>query len=1109
MHQSKKKSYSRFILKIVEVNQGQSPEAAMQSNTPVFYKEDINKNFTIYHLDEAQNVLYDNVKYAWQMKTYSQSWGGIIDESEIREFTVKTNFVETLNAEKPLDNSVYPMDTTSPGGFLFKWNRNGVVKSISNYKIIIAPVDSGQTAAQAIRDNPPVVEDNIPGQNTYFRIYKNQGVLENTVKYAWIVTATSTSYGNKVVAKTEPQRFSVTGAPVIAENVDYFYIGQHKIKVQNVTNQNADKFSGTGETNLWNGGPAISLSFSELKIRYVTVAGGTQRWQVQQGSIWSNITPIDVPLTLNSSADAATSAKVKISTFKATATKTSVYGVIKITTPFIKNENGSIGSLILETSGDQMDIDPVTKINIDSVMLRKVLPEYTLVQPAGYKYEISSFSRFKISNNKLDMFIDGAITLPDRFKDREGKKIKLIFRSGTGFVFDIDNTGQSTYYNLTTNGDLLLHLKKIKMDMYTGIAKVTDGELCFEWKKFGLSPVPFGAGEGVKFKYSGLQSNINLSNINQNVTYRGYQFNVKSAKLKIIDDAYSGQNYLNGDILVPFINQQASLSLNIGSSGVINGDVTANFMQNWVTLQTANEGKVELKLKVVGMTYFASDNQFCFNGYFKFTCQGKKGLSTDQMAVSNVSIDSLGKLSIYGVDNAGWFQLPVAKTGNFNGFVVTLTKFKIAQYANAYNFTVGGKIVLADNLSDSGGSDFAAGLDMPKGTQPGGMPAPAAELQSDATSVSFGNDQSDFSGQVKYFENDPVFGNGFMATMSVVLHNPGDFQASSKILIGKTDNGNGFAYWYLQAMATLPAPGISTGVLNIAVRSFEGRIYSRMKHSGTGIGADDYLPNSETDFGIYGNLGIETSDNDGKTLWGNVALEVVIGPGFTSTLAGHLEMLSTGWGNSDGMIKGNALITVSTSPKLFDASFDVSVNLKGALCAQGWMKMHIDEGTWFLRVGTKENPVTASLLCSSSGYHGYFDIEQGYTAFGMGYSFDTGYQEWGEGIGCFGRAWGSIDGDAKIQYSPLQFTGTASLSGSAQLGVFVNIKYFHKRLTVLSGNVSATLTMTFPDPVCFAGSLHGEACIDPCPIFSCDICFGATLKVRYKNGSFALKDNCN
>jgi len=111
---------------------------------------------------------------------------------------------------------------------------------------------------------------------------------------------------------------------------------------------------------------------------------------------------------------------------------------------------------------------------------------------------------------------------------------------------------------------------------------------------------------------------------------------------------------------------------------------------------------------------------------------------------------------------------------------------------------------------------------------------------------------------------------------------------------------------------------------------------------------------------------------------------------------------------------------------------------------------------------------------------------------------------------CWGRAWGGINAGATINYNPFQFTGTASLYGSAKIGVYIHVMHFKGKITLLSGEASANLMLTFPDPVCFAGRIHAELCVDPCPWpFSCDMCLGATLKIRYKNGNFDLSDNCN
>jgi hypothetical protein len=202
-----KKSITSFTLKVVVVEQGQTPDIAMKVNQPVYYKENIPPGFYNYLIAEDQNVFYDQLKYAWQVFTCSTAYGGIIDSSVIWSFTVKSNFIETLTAVSPADNAVFPPDTGQHSGYSFIWNRDKVVKSISEYRLLIAPIDSGQTAAQAIKMNTPVVDKVVTEPIKSWKIMQEQGIFENK-KYAWIVIASSKWYNNQIVAKTEPQMFS-------------------------------------------------------------------------------------------------------------------------------------------------------------------------------------------------------------------------------------------------------------------------------------------------------------------------------------------------------------------------------------------------------------------------------------------------------------------------------------------------------------------------------------------------------------------------------------------------------------------------------------------------------------------------------------------------------------------------------------------------------------------------------------------------------------------------------------------------------------------------------------------------------------------------------------
>jgi len=172
------------------------------------------------------------------------------------------------------------------------------------------------------------------------------------------------------------------------------------------------------------------------------------------------------------------------------------------------------------------------------------------------------------------------------------------------------------------------------------------------------------------------------------------------------------------------------------------------------------------------------------------------------------------------------------------------------------------------------------------------------------------------------------------------------------------------------------------------------------------------------------------------------------------------------------------------------------------------MVLHISESEWYLHVGTPEQPITLRMFCAAGGYNGYFVIDQTYITMAAGYSFDTGAQKWGAGLGFYGRAAGSIMLSSSIYYSPLQFISTASLSASGEIGAYIDVKVFTGYLCLLSGEMSANMEVQFPDPVCFAGKVYAKACIKAC-LVGCKICASATFKIRYKNGSFALKSTCS
>ncbi len=238
-------------------------------------------------------------------------------------------------------------------------------------------------------------------------------------------------------------------------------------------------------------------------------------------------------------------------------------------------------------------------------------------------------------------------------------------------------------------------------------------------------------------------------------------------------------------------------------------------------------------------------------------------------------------------------------------------------------------------------------------------------------------------------------------------------------------------------------------------------------------------------------------------------MEITKGSGFTCKLYGELYVISKGYGDQKAKVKGNATILVSTNPKLFDTEVNVKANFRDKLCGDGNLKIHFSKKEWFIKLGSKDKPLSSNVLCKSSGYFGYVEVVPTITTLNVGYQFDTGDQKWGVGVGFFGRAGGLISMLGNITYSPLQVFHSATLSGGAKIGAFIDMSVWSGNVTLLEGSVTANLQATFPDPFCLAGSINASICMDPCPVFSCEFCLSTSMEIRYKNGDFELKSTCN
>jgi hypothetical protein len=241
-----------------------------------------------------------------------------------------------------------------------------------------------------------------------------------------------------------------------------------------------------------------------------------------------------------------------------------------------------------------------------------------------------------------------------------------------------------------------------------------------------------------------------------------------------------------------------------------------------------------------------------------------------------------------------------------------------------------------------------------------------------------------------------------------------------------------------------------------------------------------------------------STEDAGRKIWGKTSFEVTIGNGFKSILTGNVYILSDGVGQTNSKITGDATITVSTNPAFFSADVNVTANMDNVVCGNGNLALYFGSDTWYLNVGTKQTPVNMNMYCGSTTATAYIDLNPSNISFGAGYHVDTGPQHWAI---FYGRAQGGVNIDGSIAYSPFQFSGTAVITGSAELGFHYDVGFHEGNLTVLSGSVTASLEAQLPNPVCFAGKIAARGCI-------WKFCKTVTLKLRFKNGAFAFQDHC-
>lgn len=1101
--------------KFILAEKNGTPQQSLQ--TPEFEKTQ-NATFLVY--PASASTLLKGKTYYWQVGLLDYK-GELLasSKSEIRSFTVPDDvtppvttdgFIQLLTPadDGSLDVSQLPgINNTTYAGYKFTWKKANTNKSISKYILKIYKATDGRGS---LNSQTPDYQQDITGFNYNGEIQQatltvEMGILDKGSEYFWKVEAFSQAYinqNNGIVGKSDYYKFKVIGGEDLAGDVTAIKIGPYNVNVTKVVNKSPSNFEGEGKVVLWNNGPVIKVTFDNLNITKVS-----NTWTVTSGFIQKALTGDELKSFKLDNAE--TQSKFFPKTISLKTEGASLQGYILSVFPLTKKASGfQINNVNISSAEAWFKIDPVQKLSIDN-LLGKEDENAVLLEPSGFELNLLHLKTFfTVKNNKLTLKLGGNVTLPEFLKNSTGERVKLGFSDQNSLKFTADLGTASFTIPVNKNKDVSLYVTNVVIDLipkdaWKGGIRINKGKVYFPVNS-GFNNIELDGNNILGDMYlnaKGLTAKADITGMSYKSKFYGFDCDVNKFYLDVKNGSLIKSNF-KGGIFIPMVGVNLNYVIPVTDNAIGPG-----------TLDLANSNLADIylfgnspseydRLKISLNSAVIKQGRVVFQSNLTLDNTQKKNLSTGTMNAYNFYVTSSAGIGFEESENlpGHWLELDNYTGSNYNGYDVTLTKLRFNNVGSGnYSFEVKGKIILAEDLSGEGGSDFGLSYKFYRNPNKGGSGSEisyANEVEQNGINVTYQNSETSYSASVKYLKDD-VYGTAFMATFDMIMHNPTEYSVGGKLILGKAPQG--FKYWFVEAYAEFPNSPVAIGIGDLGIYGFKGRIYSKMKHTGVGVGNNTYVPDGGTTFGVYAEVPFMSTTDDGYKIWGKTSLEVTIGNGFASTLTGDVYILA-GRGNTNAKIYGGAVIQVVINPnqKFFSADLNVNANIDGAVCGNGNLALYFGSDTWYLNIGTPQNPLTMNIYCGSTTATSYINLNPQNIAFGMGYSIDTGPQTWAI---FYGRAWGSVAINGALAYSPFQFTGGAVITGGAELGFHYDVYFDEGNLTVLSGAITATLQAQLPNPVCFAGSVSAQGCF-------WRFCKTVTLKLRYKNGSFAFEDHC-
>lgn len=1155
-----------YTFKLIQLMENQDPQITMDAvSAMVFFEQKTFVSTFVYGLESPP--LQVGKKYAWRV-TAKTTEGELIKnngKSAVCTFTYLAN-IAPVSVSKTDIHLVLPADKSilkkENNGTEFRWEGN----PNNGYYLNFAEMQNGQSATDAMADAvklKKVISETgkeISDGGLVYHFSNSYYQLAPGKKYAWCVVD---DHGNRSVETWE------LSIPVLLEDtikIKKFDMNGFTIYIDSVSSPNPNYFFGKGYFYLWNDPTSskVKVSFNALNLVNQSYAANTgpTNWKCVRGKLEGEIVN-GLQHKLYSSFDSDfggnylligkyvllnTEEKSQLNadgnsysvTSNGSENRSQLKAYLKWQTPLLYKFISVVNSNN-PTSGINKNINIVSEEGFINITPTKELSgsltcskssEYDLIYPLNYHLKLSGVS-FDVKGQYAYSFISGSIKVPDGRKDLE-KDLTIEFNYQKSFNFGIKIPPYTIPLNLTNTetGKTLTSIEATfdSVEVYLAVGKGISIPNFYITAHLPNQSVEFifhdamNLGNGYSCKASAPQQKV--------IALNTFNAKVNFASLDI-HNSIAQKLVLNGEMLVPFLNLTGKFDYYVDANGIFAGFI--NFDKESIVYNNASSGD---KLTVKVNSAVLTEDRVLVDADFSFTNSASKNL--------NLPPINLSKLFILADGSVGWHQnfpgdfgakyfTDQGISGTFNGFTYKPFKMLIGFNNNQYKFTFSGPLVLEESLTSTSTAKIEIAYSLPNPTETNTSPFIANvnnnfDLQSANLSSSAGanvtttvntvyataqsNGLVDF-GDVgfNYFENHPEFGTGFSASSKVLVRNPFDGEINSKIFVGRKNN---FSYWFVSG-GQEGAQESATGVLDIVISGYNGRIYHHMKHTeNSGILADDYVPSDEVGYGAYGDLILKTKASNGSVFWAKGGVEIKTatnGSVLPILIEGDAYLLSSGVNNTDAILNGHAVVTINPgSNKYIHGTLDVSGDVLKYLSVQGAVDIYVSSTQMHYYLGSAAIPVNMTLKGVNTAINGYYGVEYksgAYKQFAQlsghlfyinpSWSGNIGYDpidcDWS--IHSNAYIHGTIFGETAI---PLNGTSLPNITGSVALNAYASINGSLCGVdagTGIAGAMKGQFTM--PSPFCIAG----QAILvtpDPLPNLS--------LPFRFKDGGYKFKNTC-